>query len=999
MIRINISNSVGHRYNIFDLPWRMVDAEGAVTRTLYDVLGRPIAVKDALLHVSHTEYDAAGRVHATRDELGRRSVMHYDNAGRIWKTVDPLDHYVTYGYDNLGRLLWSVNELGYATSYEYLDLERKTVMHDALGGSSTTFYDALGRVEKRRDALGHETRTEYDVLGRQSAMVDAVGFRTEFGYDKDGRQTEVTQIVNGEHHTSRTEYDERGLKTADVDARGNRTEYEYDAAGRQDILRDATQVGLLYPKVHRYEYNSVNRLVKTTDPLGHITRYEYDGEGRQSAIVDAKGNRTEMVYNILGQLRERHDALGAVESFAYDAVGNQVSRTDARGQITTYDYDALNRLAVKHLTGGAVISFTYDAMGQQLTMTDASGTTTNTYDALGRVSSEVNGRGNHLAYEYDAVGHRTVLIDPEGGHTLYAPDATGQLTSLTDPQNGVTVYVRDALGRELTKTLPNGVVTQHAYDAAGRETLREERDAQNTVLARYVWLYDAVSLKTQVTELDGAIVSYNYDATYQLTREQRTGSAPYLLEYAYDAAGNRTGLTRDGVTATSTYNAANQLTEQTAPDGSVTTFLYDADGNLSSESAPDGSGKSYFFDGQDQLIAVEMKNAGGALAHRSEFSYDDRGRLVKSSEFTRTGTSWVWQSEKRRVFDGLDTVQERSDTDQVLVQLTRDGNIGGIVSRTSGTNTAFFGYDGNGNVTLLSDSNGSDVGRYRYDGFGNALEVTGSSANENDYRFSTKELHAPSGLYYYGFRFYSPALGRWINRDPIRERGGVNLYKSMLNNAVNLADSYGLDTDIILTGVSMNKKINIAGIVITTPIVVKGFSITRVEDTWGGNILIMGGTRVDRKNVKKAFATILTTKTGKSLLKRIRADKKPILVHIGSFPIPAGETKQLPSGIDKDGYTAHYDDVKRRGNEIWINPSYNRPLNTIAGPQVAPLDLQILHELGHPVLGISDDGPKLMALVNAVENPYRAERTRQLLQSGALQSTVNMYAKRNSYGQ
>ena len=648
-------------------------------------------------------------------------------------------------------------------------------------------------VASRSAATRWATRpaTEYDVLGRQSALVDAVGFRTEFGYDKVGRQTKVVQIVGEEHHTSRTEYDERGLKTADVDARGNRTEYEYDAAGRQIKMFDATQVGLLVPKVHRYEYNSVNRLVKTTDPLGHITRYEYDGEGRQNAIVDAKGNRTEMVHNVLGQLRERHDALGAVESFAYDAVGNQVSRTDARGQITTYDYDVLNRLAVKHLTGGAVISFTYDAMGQQLTMTDASGTTTNTYDALGRVSSEVNGRGNHLAYEYDAVGHRTVLIDPEGGLTLYAPDATGQLTSLTDPQNGVTVYVRDALGRELTKTLPNGVVTQHAYDAAGRETLREERDAQNTVLARYVWLYDAVGLKTQVTELDGAIVSYGYDATHQLTREQRTGSAPYLLEYAYDAAGNRTGLTRDGVTTTSTYNAANQLTEQTAPDGSLTTFAYDADGNLSSESAPDGSGKSYFFDGQDQLVAVEMKNAGGALAHRSEFSYDDRGRLVKSSEFTRTGTSWVWQSEKRRVFDGLDTVQERGESNQVVAQLTRDGNIGGIVSRKAGTNTAFFGYDGNGNVTLLSDGNGSDVGRYRYDGFGNALEVTGSSAQENDHRFSTKELHAPSGLYYYGFRFYSPALGRWISRDPIEEAGGLNMYEFIFSNPTNLVDDYG----------------------------------------------------------------------------------------------------------------------------------------------------------------------------------------------------------------
>ena len=32
------------------------------------------------------------------------------------------------------------------------------------------------------------------------------------------------------------------------------------------------------------------------------------------------------------------------------------------------------------------------------------------------------------------------------------------------------------------------------------------------------------------------------------------------------------------------------------------------------------------------------------------------------------------------------------------------------------------------------------------------------------------------GVHYYGYRYYSPDLGRWINRDPIRERGGINVY-------------------------------------------------------------------------------------------------------------------------------------------------------------------------------------------------------------------------------
>ena len=122
----------------------------------------------------------------------------------------------------------------------------------------------------------------------------------------------------------------------------------------------------------------------------------------------------------------------------------------------------------------------------------------------------------------------------------------------------------------------------------------------------------------------------------------------------------------------------------------------------------------------------------------------------------------------------------------------RDGNIGGILSRTTADGPAFYGYDGNGNVTLLTNSAGQEVGRYRYDAFGQALEIAGPRAGENPYRFSTKELHGPSGLYDYGFRFYSPGMGRFINRDPIEEAGGVNLYAMLGNDPVNDVDVYGL---------------------------------------------------------------------------------------------------------------------------------------------------------------------------------------------------------------
>jgi uncharacterized protein RhaS with RHS repeats len=48
------------------------------------------------------------------------------------------------------------------------------------------------------------------------------------------------------------------------------------------------------------------------------------------------------------------------------------------------------------------------------------------------------------------------------------------------------------------------------------------------------------------------------------------------------------------------------------------------------------------------------------------------------------------------------------------------------------------------------------------------------------------------GVTYYGYRWYDPSTGRWPSRDPIEERGGVNLYGFGGNNGVNQWDILGL---------------------------------------------------------------------------------------------------------------------------------------------------------------------------------------------------------------
>src|SRR5439155_24535074 len=126
------------------------------------------------------------------------------------------------------------------------------------------------------------------------------------------------------------------------------------------------------------------------------------------------------------------------------------------------------------------------------------------------------------------------------------------------------------------------------------------------------------------------------------------------------------------------------------------------------------------------------------------------------------------------------------------------GGIGGLMARSDGYSSGtwsthnFYQADGNGNITYMVNSSQSSVAAYKYDPFGNLISSSGTLAGANVYRFSSKEQHANSGMYYYGYRFYDPNLQRWINRDPIGEEGGINLYAFVANSPLCAVDAFGL---------------------------------------------------------------------------------------------------------------------------------------------------------------------------------------------------------------
>jgi len=109
------------------------------------------------------------------------------------------------------------------------------------------------------------------------------------------------------------------------------------------------------------------------------------------------------------------------------------------------------------------------------------------------------------------------------------------------------------------------------------------------------------------------------------------------------------------------------------------------------------------------------------------------------------------------------------------------GGIGGLIAAVQDGEAYFPCYDANGNVTELVNTNGASVAHYEYDPYGNLLTSVGTAVEDNPFRFSTKYLDQETGWYYYGYRYYSPELGRWLSREPIRERGFGTRYLSALS--------------------------------------------------------------------------------------------------------------------------------------------------------------------------------------------------------------------------
>ena len=273
--------------------------------------------------------------------------------------------------------------------------------------------------------------------------------------------------------------------------------------------------------------------------------------------------------------------------------------------------------------------------------------------------------------------------------------------------------------------------------------------------------------------------------------------------YGYDGIGNSTNWSA---------NCLNQYTADVATTSPSSPFSYDPDGNLLTNGV-----FSYAYDAENRLASVSSN--GTVLA---AFAYDAQGRRVRKVTPSATHTYF---------YDGWLLVREILATNHYPLAtidyvwgkdlsgtLQGAGGVGGLLyivrseypvtnsqTHNSQTHQLYMPtYDNNGNITRYCDEQGNIVASYTYSAFGATIAQGGSMTDSFPHRFSTKYLDSETGLYYYGYRFDSPELMRWMNRDPIEEEGGENLYAMCGNCPINEVDSRGMHR--FLTGALLYHK-------------------------------------------------------------------------------------------------------------------------------------------------------------------------------------------------
>ncbi len=828
------------------------DAQGRLARTtqtgqvdtlyVYDELGNPVR--------TGLDIDGNGQLEPASLDRISDSDTAYINLNNTWwqQTIQR-----TYPNANDPTAVTIATQRTRLSGLIENNLRAESIAIDLHGNTtiSRTLIDRDAQIQTQTIAYPDSTieaRT-ITVNGRVMESRSKTGITTTFDYDPLGRQTSAT---DGRTGAAVTHYDDQGRVDYTRDAAQNRTDFGYDpATGRKISQTDALG------KTTRFAYTPQGQISRTWGDVPYPVKYDYDPYGRLSAMTtyrtdagfdadtfpaNASGDITRWHYDeATGLLLAKEYADGSQITYTYTSGGRLRTRTWARlssGQplVTTYAYDP----ATAELTGidysdtTPEISFVYDRLGRQHQISDAAGTRTFVYnDHLQLESETIAGLSSAtITRDYDTVDvpGRATGLTLDSSYTIdygYDP-ATGRFNNVAwniAGQSGSAAYCYLGASDLLQQiTTPTGLQTIYAYEPHRNLKTQVQNRFNANLVSQYDYQYDPVGRRSSVVNSGSAFAqaaysAYGYNDRSELISSKRyqgtdiaNTAQPVAAEqrgYLYDAIGNRTRATEAGVQTTYSANRLNQYTAISGPDAFAP--AYDADGNM--QNGPNGM--RYTYDAENRLIEVVPQSPASGDS-RVEFVYDYMGRRIKKSVSTFSSGSWLPASDYSFLYDGWNLIKQTTtpanatSVDKYFVwgldlsqTLQGAGGVGGLLASVQGSLTYNYFFDANGNVgQVVEAGNGSLAAHYEYDPYGNEVRTVGPLAGENEYRFSTKYYDEETNLYYYGYRYYLPWLGRWITRDPLEKDGDTNVYLANSNDFINKYDIVGLYWEWAVNGTS-----------------------------------------------------------------------------------------------------------------------------------------------------------------------------------------------------
>ncbi|MFE5330832.1 DUF6531 domain-containing protein [Embleya sp. NPDC056575] len=754
-----------YEYNDWSQVIRETDPLGGTRLTEWDSFNRRVAVTDELGHTTRYAYDAWDNTIGVVLPNGTFTVADFDpllcRPTRITAPDGGVRHHT---YDDRANLLTTTDELGAVTSHTYNDAGYLTATTNALGHTTTVTpnpaglpialtnplnatthitRNAFGRPTTQTDPLGHTTKTAWTVEGMPARRKHPDGTTESWTWDGEGN---LRHHVNPAGFTTSHESTHFDLPSAQITPDGARLEFTYD------------------PEL---------RLTRVTNPQGLTWNYEYDPAGRLTAETDFNGRKLTYAHDAAGRLIRRSNGTGDSITYTHDAVGLVVAQChEATSSTTTYRYDAVGRL-VQATSPNVDLLFTRDA--------------------IGRITAETT-NGRTLSNEYDPMGRRLRRETPSGHVSEWSSDPAGRPLILRTADHDFRFH-HDAAGREIERRFGKEVVLHRSWDVSDRLTLETVTagspvGALNVILdptsgprevLRRGYEYRAGGLVSAIEDSTTGWTAYDFD---EVGRVAEVRGRNWSESYTYDLTGNQSHASWLG--GDSTVQGDRAATGTMVRRAGRNYYQHDSQGRVVRRTQKTLSGKSriwtYVWDAEDRLI--EAATPDGAIWR---YTYDPLARrIAKSSAETCTEVTFCW--------DGVQLVEQDQGGDVTTWDYAPNSWRPLAESRTrqgGETRSSALMTDRVGTVLHLVALDGTMISAPRQSVWG-SRPVADSKA-ESDFRITRPGhfLDEETGLEYNYFRYYEPAVGRYMSPDPLGLTPSPN-HHGYVSNPLEESDPLGL---------------------------------------------------------------------------------------------------------------------------------------------------------------------------------------------------------------